>query len=213
MKKTVLLLFSFILVIAFNVSLVDASNKGTFTSTCKCIYEKNLACFGTYRWDVKTDKATVPAEVADVTPSKIGEWDGPGGKFGYNTPRIPEEERWYRVTGKVTLVRAEPDGDLHIQMVDADANGDAVNIVVEIPNGSKWCEIRKTVFGWTNVKFPRKNGELKLIKEPVITVTGKAFYDGQHSDKKKTSNRRKDSARGKPTTVWEIHPVMELIEK
>lgn len=209
--NTVVLIITLVLVLTFGShSTINASNKGTFTSPCRCVDEINLACFGTYRWDVKTDKETIPDNVTDITPSKIGTWDGPGGKFGYNTKRIPEEEKWYRVTGKVTLVKAEPDGDLHIQMVDKDAEGNAVNIVVEVPNGTKWCTIRKTVFGWTNVKFPKVNGELNLNKEPVIAVTGKAFYDGQHGDKKKISNRRKESAGGKPTTVWEIHPVMKM---
>lgn len=213
MRKRVILVFLFSLLIPFNPTFVAASMKGTFTSPCKCVDENNLACFGTYRWNVKVDKDAVPDHATDITPSKIGEWDGPGGKFAYNTPRIPEEEKWYRVTGKVTLVKAEPDGDLHIQMVDEEATADAVNIVVEIPNGKNWCKIRKTVFSWTNTKFPRKNGELTLNRYPVIIVSGKAFYDGQHGDKKKISNRRKQGAGGKPTTVWEIHPVMELIEK
>jgi len=209
--RTAVLFITLPLVLTFgDLSTVNASNKGTFMSACKCVDENNLACFGTYRWDVKIDKAMAPENVTDITPSKMGAWAGPGGKFGYNTKRIPEEEKWYRATGKVTLVRAEPDGDLHIQMVDKDAKGDAVNIVVEVPNGTKWCSIRKTIFGWTSAKFPRGNGALTLEKEPVIVVTGKAFYDGQHGDKKKTSNRRKGSAGGKPTTVWEIHPVMKM---
>ena len=50
-------------------------------------------------------------------------------------------------------LRAEEDGDLHIALTDA--SGDKPGIVVaEIPAKPPWCELRKIVFGWTQVQFP-----------------------------------------------------------
>jgi hypothetical protein len=86
--------------------------------------------------------------------------------------------------------------------------------VVEVPvdhghPDSAWSTIRKTVFGWSDQRFPfmTKTGhKLRLNRKPVVRVVGKAFYDAKHG-KKTTPNRRRD----KPNlTVWEIHPVMRL---
>ncbi len=72
MKRIVLLVLA--AVVALTISVVDASNKGTFTSPCKCVDENNQACFGTYRWDVKMDKEAAPDNAKDVIPTEIGEW-------------------------------------------------------------------------------------------------------------------------------------------
>jgi len=60
--------------------------------------------------------------------------------------------------GKVVLVKAEEDGDLHIQLGDPDGKS-KMEVVVEVPvdnndPNSAWSKIRKTVFGWSNQEFP-----------------------------------------------------------
>ena len=81
------------------------------------------------------------------------------------------------LTGRVVELRAEEDGDLHIAL--ADATGDKPGIVVpEILAKPQWCELRKIVFGWTEVEFPfrvRSGRKLKVTQPPLITVVGKAF--------------------------------------
>ena len=78
--------------------------------------------------------------------------------------------------------------------------------VVELPLGPRWCEMRKTVFSWTNATFPLR-GKFTLTQHPIINVIGKAFYDIDHSGKGTVANRRNydDSL-----AVWEIHPVMKM---
>jgi hypothetical protein len=50
-------------------------------------------------------------------------------------------------SGRVVAVKAETDGDLHIELQDA--TGDTPGIViVEVPAKPQWCEIRNTVFAW-----------------------------------------------------------------
>jgi hypothetical protein len=53
-----------------------------------------------------------------------------------------------------------------------------------------------------------------LVKTPVITVTGKAFYDAVHGGGDTSKNRRPKPKNATKTsrnvTIWEIHPVMEL---
>jgi hypothetical protein len=96
-----------------------------------------------------------------------------------SSERIRSEQKWYALTGRVVDLRAEEDGDLHIAL--ADASGDKPGIVVaEIPAQAEWCDLRKIVFGWTEVQFPfrvRSGRKLKIAQPPVITVIGKAFFD------------------------------------
>jgi hypothetical protein len=93
-----------------------------------------------------------------------------------SSERIWSEQEWYALTGRVVDLRAEEDGDLHIAL--ADAGGDKPGIVVvEIPAKAQWCELRKIVFGWTQVQFPfrvRSGRKLKIAQPPIITVIGKA---------------------------------------
>src|SRR5690242_16271727 len=99
------------------------------------------------------------------------------------------------------------DSDIHIALEDATGNN-VGTVSAEITVGPKWCEIRQTVFGWTQ-KFPFgvKTAHALKIREPhVITGTGKAFYDIGHAPADH-SNRR---TRPKGYAVWEIHPVMKM---
>src|SRR5262249_32724332 len=109
-------------------------------------------------------------------------------------------------------VKAEEDGDLHIELRDAD-NPHGVRVVVEVPldhHGGKtpWNGIRETVFGWGDQKFPfdtRTGHKLHLVQSPVVRVVGMAFYDAKH---KGSRPNRRDTR--EPVAVWEVHPVMAL---
>jgi hypothetical protein len=183
-----------------------------FGDACHCI-----GCHAEYRWDVKTDEDEPPDTVPNrVTPSVIGAWPGPGGIFQKDTPRKGKEKRWYALTGRVTLVKIEPDGDLHIQLVDETAEDSDLNVVVEVPFGEPWCDIRDKVFRWTNQAFPfqTQGKKFTLQEQPVITVVGKAFYDAIHGGGDTSSNRRpvphNAAATTRKVSIWEIHPVMTL---
>ena len=113
----------------------------------------------------------------------------------------------------MVLVKAEEDGDLHIQLGDPKGKG-RMQVVVEVPvdhghPDSAWSTIRKTVFGWSDQEFPFKTKtghKLRLERKPVVRVVGKAFNDAVHG-KQATPHRRRDKPNA---TVWEIHPVMRL---
>jgi hypothetical protein len=47
------------------------------------------------------------------------------------------------------------------------------------------------------------------LQHPVITVTGKRFYDIDHREGDNTSKVRK--APDNQTAVWEIHPIMQFV--
>jgi len=179
---------------------VQAKPVVTFTSPCECIGNHGVS-----RWAAKTDLQEPPTngDIKKITPAHILAWPGPGGKIDQRTDRIGAESQWYAVTGRIEKVRVEDDGDLHIEMKEVGANA---SIVVELPLGPRWCEMRKTVFSWTDATFPLR-GKFKLVQHPVVTVIGKAFYDIDHSGNGTHTNRRNYDA---SLAVWEIHPVMKM---
>jgi hypothetical protein len=145
----------FTIAVAFLCSSAAAEQPTvTFVSPCECqdFHGKN-------RWVTKTDLSPVPADksaIQSITPSQIYGWErlGPDVDLtGTTEERMPSEQKWYALTGRVVDAKVEADGDIHIALQDA--NGDAVGTVsAEIPVGPKWCEIRQVVFGWTSQKFP-----------------------------------------------------------
>jgi hypothetical protein len=180
----------------------------TFVSPCECI-----AFHGVHRWVTKTDQAPVPSDksaIQSFTPSQIYALEGLAPDVDmtdYTEARLPAEEKWYALTGRVVDAKVEADGDIHLALQDADGKS-AGTVSAEIPVGPKWCEIRQIVFGWTTQKFPFtvKSVHDLTIAEHVVTVTGKAFYDIAHAPADH-SNRRHSP---KDYAVWEIHPVMQL---
>jgi hypothetical protein len=161
----------------------------------------------------KTDLSPVPSDksaIQAITPSQIYAWEGLAPDVDmtdYTEARLPAEQKWYALTGRVIEAKMEADGDIHLALQDADAKN-AGTVSAETPVGPKWCEIRQIVFGWTKQKFPFtvKSVHDLTFAEHVVTVTGKAFYDIAHAPADH-SNRRHSP---KDYAVWEIHPVMKL---
>lgn len=184
----------------------QAKPRVEFTSPCTC--EGN---HGVSRWAAKTDLTEPPANnaiIKPITPSQIYEWKGPGGQIPTRADRLPSENQWYAVTGKVERLKVEDDGDVHIELSDVGGKGGW--IVVELPLGPRWCEIRKTAFSWTSAHFPIFPGReetIRLHEHPIVTVIGRAFYDIDHAQGGTENNRRNYN---QALAVWEIHPVMRL---
>jgi hypothetical protein len=133
---------------------------------------------------------------------------GPGVHLTQSSKRIAAENKWYALTGRVVDMKVEADGDVHVALRDATGNKPG-SVVVEVPAKPRWCPIRKVFFGLTKTKFPfgvRSAKTLKVNQAPVITITGKAFFDINHASKNQ-SNRRTDLA---GYAAWKIHPVMQV---
>jgi hypothetical protein len=160
---------------------------------------------------VKNDASTPPTDasaIQAVTPSDIFSWPGTDVHLTQHSKRTEREQNWFSLTGRVVAVKVEADGDRHLALQDA--TGDKAGIVVcEIPAKQQWCSIRATVFSWTTTRFPfhtSSDKKLKLTEAPIITVTGKAYWDVGHAPKDQ-SNRRSHLP---GYAAWEIHPVMAL---
>jgi hypothetical protein len=131
-----------------------------------------------------------------------------GQRITWQLERTGIENNWFALTGRVVAVKVEMDGDLHVALQDA-AGDKAGAVVCEIPAKQQWCTIRETVFSWTATKFPfhtSSDRKLKLIEAPIITVTGKAYWNVGHAPKDQ-SNKRSHLP---DYAAWEIHPVMKL---
>jgi hypothetical protein len=53
-----------------------------------------------------------------VTPSQIYAWEGLGADVDLASmveARMPSEEKWYALTGRVVDAKVEADGDIHIR--------------------------------------------------------------------------------------------------
>jgi hypothetical protein len=181
----------------------------TFVSPCECQGQKSGS-----RWTVKTDPSPVPSDksaIESVTPSQIYKWKGPQPNVPL-TPktetRIPAEQKWYNLTGRVGRLKVEADGDITLVLKDADGKKGGT-VGAEIPVGPEWCELRKTVLGWTTQSFPfsfKESQTLEMREPHITTVTGKAFFDIDHAPADRSNRRTKP----KKYAVWEIHPVMKL---
>jgi hypothetical protein len=120
-------------------------------------FESATQCHGAHadwRWSVKTDTDPPPSSIPPdhhIKPSDIAAWDAPLQAVKSRTPRFGREMEWFVATGRVARVKAEEDGDLHIELRDQD-NPHSVRIVVEVPldrHGGKtpWNPIHEIVFG------------------------------------------------------------------
>ncbi len=183
-----------------------AKNTAIFLSPCVC--EGN---HGVSRWAAKTDPAEPPVNSADlhaITPAEMYEWKAPEGNIPTKGGRLPIENQWFAMTGRLKKLRVEDDGDLHMSLGDP-KGVNPFEIVAEIPLGERWCELRETVFSWTDAVFPFSSARraFHLRGEPLITVIGKAFYDIDHSGSETSKNQRRYDNK---TSTWEIHPVMRL---
>ena len=94
-----------------------------FTSPCEC-----QGFHGKHRWIAKTDLTPVPLDksaIQSVTPSQIYAWEGLAPDVDLASmveARMPSEEKWYALTGRVVDAKVEADGDIDIALEDATGN-------------------------------------------------------------------------------------------
>jgi hypothetical protein len=198
---------TFAIAVAFLCIAAASLAPVAFESPCECRDNH-----GQHRWSVKIDPSLSPTDASAIqaaTPSDIYSWPGPDVPLTQSSERTGIENKWFALTGRVVALKVEADGDLHIALQDATSDKPCI-VVVEVPAKPQWCDIPNTVFSWTRTRFPFHTSsakKLRLNQAPVITVTGKAFFDVGHSLKDQKSNRRSHLP---DYAAWEIHPVMKL---
>jgi hypothetical protein len=193
-------------------SAVSAKAKQTVRLASPC---KVTGQHGVDRWPAKTDPESVPSDkskITSITPSQVFAWPGVGvgAHLTKQSPRSASEQRWFALTGFVAGMKIEADGDIHIELVDANDNKTGI-VGAEIPPGQIWCDLRNLALSWTTQKFPfsfSSSKNLTVTGRHVITVTGKAFYDVDHAPKDRSNQRIGRFPPG--YAVWEIHPVIAM---
>ena len=120
MRRALFALLVFVVASAFAKSTAP---EVIFISPCEC-----QGFHGKNRWIAKTDFTPVPLDksaIQSVTPSQIYAWEGLGADVDltrYSEARMPSEEKWYALTGRVVDAKVEADGDIHIALEDATGN-------------------------------------------------------------------------------------------
>jgi hypothetical protein len=189
-----------------NVSARNPKPVVTFTSECSCENDHAES-----RWQAKINSAETPtnlSEIRQLTQSDIYGWKGPG-SISRRQERLPAEQEWHALIGRVVAVRAEEDGDIHLVLADA-VDNKVGKVIAEIPLEARWCAMRTAVFSWTDATFPfetRRGNDLRPTHSYIVRAVGKAFYDVDHAGKNTENNRRPYD---RSLAVWEIHPVMNL---
>jgi hypothetical protein len=166
------------------------------------------------RKEAKGEWAAIPTRASmfkTVKPSDMYRWPPLAGLNEQSPRKKPEEEQWYKVTGQVVDVRTQADGDIHFELRDATGTKRG-HILAEVPVARPWCDLRKVVFSWTTkgTRFRRfQPSQLTLRMHPVVTLTGKAFFDTHHARKNPLRNISNNNKSG-ILAAWEIHPVSAI---
>src|ERR671930_1996964 len=127
--------FSIAGIVFFSIAAVSCKPPVHFVSPCECRDTRDKG-----RWVAKTDPSLPPTDASSiqaVTPSDIFAWAGPTERLTRYSKRIPAEEKWYALTGRVVDLRVEPDGDIHIALQNATGHKPGI-VVVEVPEGPLW---------------------------------------------------------------------------
>ncbi len=132
-----------------------------------------------------------------------------------NSPRASEEQRNVTVTAFLYATKKETDNDFHLLIGDNPNGGDGRFMTAEVsglpnpddsltPQFQKVRDTYKAFFAATGQALP---GDRYVRFSPPIpvTITGSIFFDVDH---KIGMVRSGDIV---PETVWEIHPVSDLV--
>jgi hypothetical protein len=140
MKRAPFALFAFVIASIFAKSTAP---EVVFISPCG-----RIGFHGKNRWIAKTDLSPVPLDksaIQSVTPSQMYAWEGPGPDVEltrYTEARMPSEQKWYALTGRIVDAKVEADGNIHIALIDATGNR-VGTVSAEIPIGPKRFELRR----------------------------------------------------------------------
>jgi len=127
---------------------------------------------------------------------------------GTTEERMPSEQKWYALTGRVVAAKVEADGDIHIALQDATATAWEL-LAPKSRLARSGVRFGKLCFAGRHRSFhsrSRRCTRLKLAPRTSSPFRGKAFYDIAHAPADH-SNRRHSP---KDYAVWEIHPVMKM---
>ena len=131
------------------------------------------------------------------------------------SPRAPEEMRNVTVTGFLYATKKEADNDFHLLIGDNPNGGDGRFMTAEVSGlpvstnaqTPQFLHVRdeyKEFFRDTGQQLP--GSSYRIFPDPVpVTITGSIFFDVDHEI------GQVHSRNAAPGTVWEIHPVTDIV--
>jgi hypothetical protein len=137
------------------------------------------------------------------------------GKLNESSPRSPEEERNVTVTAFLYATKKETDDDFHVLIGDNPNGGDGRFMTAEVsglpaPDNATTPQFEhvrnqfKEFFRTTGQELPGSN--YRIFSDPVpVTITGSIFFDVDHTIGEVHSRN------AVPESVWEVHPVSNLV--
>lgn len=153
---------------AFCALAAFAGKKPVLIEPCDC----TAVGTGEERWTVKTDPQPAPvntATVPQITPADMCAWQAPSQPVGET--RTADEQKFYALVCKIVAMKLEDDGDLHIEVENT--GGASGRVVVELPCGPTWCEMRKHVIEWTKTNSVVKRKTAQPVVSPHNRASGK----------------------------------------
>ncbi len=173
--------------------------------SCSKPDEKNPACTGKDRWDIKTltDAGTTGINYTPVATTIANLISIPLVKtIDANTPRFGIEFNTYTIQCRIREYKLSSDGDYHLVMMDL-ANP-TTTMVGEIPD--PYCASVQQSAYFANFTKARKDFKNTLLATEqadtsVYIITGVAFYDKVHGQL------------GAAPNAVEIHPILSISKK
>ena len=176
-----------------------------------------------YRWQQKTDLSAVDrAPIRTTSVAQMLTWRAPGlsaNDSSWCAERSGRERRVYHLTGWARRYKIESgagDGDWHIELTGSKAGDIMRCIVVEIPPAASvdsiYWKARQDFLRVITLAGSTVNAGGDILPPVRVTVTGLAFFDGEHrgaegTDKPPSGHGRCNSA---TSALWEIHPVYRI---
>jgi hypothetical protein len=136
-------------------------------------------------------------------------------KLSARSPRAPEEMRNVTVMGFLYATKKEADNDFHLLIGDNPNGGDGRFMTAEVSGlpvatnaqTPQFLHVRdefKEFFRTTGQQLP--GSRYRIFPDPVpVTITGSVFFDVDHEI------GQVHSRNAAPGTVWEIHPVTDIV--
>jgi hypothetical protein len=130
-----------------------------------------------------------------------------------NSPIDNRENQAFTLIGDIWRVKVEDnDCDFHVEMSDPGNSQDADRVIVEIPQGPRFVQIRNSLIA---ALIAAGEGDLTHKKSVDLnnsiraSATGFAFFDAFHYSH---NNPKRGHGHGTPkvATIWELHPVWQL---
>jgi hypothetical protein len=135
------------------------------------------------------------------------------------TEAMEQERVKIKVRAFVLAMKKDPDNDLHIQIADKAKPYEQQQLIVEIPPGEEFCEVRSMMMGLFRADGGGSLSKHIFKKPPQVDVTGYLFLDAAHITGRRSDFCTNNGGRGikSPKTgrssvrgIWEVHPVISL---